>query len=70
MTSCARETMEKKLILRMKGFRIHIREFNLSNGAGFIVALTGDVMTMPGLPKKPAALTIDITESGEVKGLF
>jgi len=42
----------------------------LSAGAGFIVALTGDIMTMPGLPKAPAALKIDIKEDGKIEGLF
>ncbi|MBF8808012.1 MAG: formate--tetrahydrofolate ligase [Enterococcus lacertideformus] len=53
-----------------EGFTITIREFVPKLGAGFIVALTGDVMTMPGLPKKPAALNMDVTSDGEVIGLF
>lgn len=53
-----------------EGFTITIREFVPKLGAGFIVALTGDVMTMPGLPKKPAALNMDVTNDGEVLGLF
>ena len=53
-----------------EGFTITIREFVPKLGAGFIVALTGDVMTMPGLPKKPAALNMDVTSDGEVLGLF
>lgn len=52
------------------GFDITVREVRVSAGAGFIVALTGEVMTMPGLPKVPAANNIDITESGEITGLF
>ena len=48
-----------------EGFRITVRNVKVSAGAGFIVALTGDIMTMPGLPKKPAALGIDVDESGE-----
>jgi formate--tetrahydrofolate ligase len=52
------------------GFSVTIREFVPKLGAGFIVALTGDVMTMPGLPKKPAALNMDVTNDGEVSGLF
>jgi formate--tetrahydrofolate ligase len=59
-----------KLLGRPTGFTITIRELRPSIGAGFIVALTGDVMTMPGLPKQPAALNMDITQDGEAKGLF
>ncbi|MFQ3543058.1 formate--tetrahydrofolate ligase [Halobacillus rhizosphaerae] len=55
---------------RPSGFRITVKELHPSVGAGFIVALTGDVMTMPGLPKKPAALNMDVTEAGTIKGLF
>ncbi len=55
---------------RPKGFRIQIRELRASIGAGFIVALTGNVMTMPGLPKKPAALNMDVNEKGQAVGLF
>ncbi|ROY59028.1 formate--tetrahydrofolate ligase [Enterococcus faecium] len=51
-------------------FTITIREIIPKLGAGFLVALTGDVMTMPGLPKKPAALNMDVTNDGEVLGLF
>ncbi len=51
-------------------FEITVRDVSISNGAGFIVALTGDIMTMPGLPKNPAANNIDITNSGEIIGLF
>lgn len=53
-----------------QGFEITVRDVNISNGAGFIVALTGDIMTMPGLPKCPAANNIDITPDGEIVGLF
>lgn len=52
------------------GFDITIREFVPKTGAGFIVALTGDVMTMPGLPKHPAALNMDVSEGGTAIGLF
>ena len=52
------------------GFTIPIRDIRLSAGAGFCVVLTGDIMTMPGLPKKPAAEKIDIDDSGKVVGLF
>lgn len=55
---------------RPTGFTITIREFKPSIGAGFIVALTGDVMTMPGLPKLPAALRMDVDENGNAIGLF
>lgn len=53
-----------------EGFDITIREFVPKTGAGFIVALTGDVMTMPGLPKKPAALNMNVAEDGTALGLF
>ncbi|MFS0781503.1 formate--tetrahydrofolate ligase [Bacillus sp. 1P06AnD] len=53
-----------------EGFTITIRELKPSVGAGFIVVLTGDVMTMPGLPKKPAALNMDVTADGRALGLF
>ena len=53
-----------------EGFEITVRDVNISNGAGFVVALTGDIMTMPGLPKNPAANNIDINENGVVTGLF
>lgn len=55
---------------RPEGFTISIREFVPKIGAGFIVALTGDVMTMPGLPKVPAAMKMDIKADGEILGLF
>ena len=55
---------------RPKGFRVTVREVRLSAGAGFLVAVTGAVMTMPGLPKNPAALSIDIDEDGKISGLF
>jgi formate--tetrahydrofolate ligase len=61
---------DPKKLGRPKDFTITIRELRPSVGAGFIVALTGDVMTMPGLPKEPAALKMDITKDGEAKGLF
>ena len=53
-----------------KDFTITIREIRLSAGAGFIVALTGNILTMPGLPKKPAAENMDIDENGKITGLF
>lgn len=61
---------DPKLLGRPTGFTITIRELRPSIGAGFIVALTGDVMTMPGLPKAPAALNMDIDKDGNAKGLF
>ena len=53
-----------------KGFSLTVRDVRLSAGAGFIVALTGDIMTMPGLPKQPAAYKIDVDDDGNVSGLF
>ena len=53
-----------------KGFEITVRNATLSNGAGFVVVYTGDIMTMPGLPKAPAAHSIDIDEDGKIVGLF
>ena len=53
-----------------RGFRITVRNLKVSAGAGFIVALTGDIMTMPGLPKVPAAEKIDVTPDGRIIGLF
>ncbi|MDQ1145342.1 formate--tetrahydrofolate ligase [Bacillus sp. SORGH_AS 510] len=55
---------------RPTDFTVTVREFKPSIGAGFIVALTGEVMTMPGLPKKPAALNMDVDENGKALGLF
>lgn len=55
---------------RPTGFDIHIREVYLNAGAGFVVAVTGAIMTMPGLPKKPAANNIDVDENGVITGLF
>lgn len=53
-----------------RGFRITVRSAKVSAGAGFVVALTGDIMTMPGLPKVPAAERIDVDETGKISGLF
>ena len=53
-----------------KNFRVTVRNVKVSAGAGFIVALTGDIMTMPGLPKVPAAEKIDVTPDGKIVGLF
>ena len=60
----------EKLLGRPSGFSITVREAYVSAGAGFIVVLTGNVMTMPGLPKKPAAYSIDVDENGMITGLF
>ena len=61
---------DQTLLARPEGFRITVRDFKVSNGAGFIVALTGNIMTMPGLPKVPAANNMDILPDGEIVGLF
>lgn len=61
---------DPKLLGRPKDFVITIRELRISRGAGFIVALTGDVMTMPGLPKVPSSNHMDVKEDGEIVGLF
>ncbi|MCS5585620.1 MAG: formate--tetrahydrofolate ligase, partial [Pseudomonadales bacterium] len=53
-----------------EGFDLPIREFRLNAGAGFIVAVLGEMMTMPGLPKKPAAIDMDIDKGGHLKGAF
>lgn len=61
---------DASLLGRPEGFKITVREVKLSAGAGFIVVLTGSVMTMPGLPKIPAANNIDVDENGNITGLF
>lgn len=61
---------DQKLLGAPKDFIITIRNLKISAGAGFIVALTGDIMTMPGLPKVPSAEKIDVDESGKISGLF
>ena len=58
------------LLGRPEGFRITGRELRLAAGAGFVVALTGSILTMPGLPKHPAAMDMDITQDGRITGLF
>ena len=58
------------LLGRPKNFDVTVIEVKVSNGAGFIVVLTGDIMTMPGLPKVPAANRMDILNDGEIVGLF
>lgn len=61
---------DKSVLGRPEGFPIHIREVYVSAGAGFVVAITGTIMTMPGLPKVPAAEKIDVTQEGQITGLF
>ncbi|MBQ4466386.1 MAG: formate--tetrahydrofolate ligase [Oscillospiraceae bacterium] len=61
---------DPKALGKPEGFTITVRDVRLSAGAGFVVVLTGDIMTMPGLPKKPAAWNIDCDNDGNIKGLF
>ena len=61
---------DKDLLCAPEGFVIHVKDVRLSAGAGFIVVLTGDIMTMPGLPKVPAAERIDVSDDGVISGLF
>ncbi len=61
---------DPKLLGAPKGFKVTVRNLKISAGAGFIVALTGDIMTMPGLPKAPAAEKIDVDDNGVITGLF
>lgn len=63
-------TDDAKVLGRPTGFKITIRDITISAGAGFLVALTGDIMKMPGLPKVPAAENIDVDVDGKIKGLF
>jgi len=63
-------TDDQKNLCAPSGFRITVRNLKVSAGAGFIVALTGDIMTMPGLPKKPAAKQINVDSTGKISGLF
>ena len=63
-------TDKAKLLGRPRGFKISIRDITASVGAGFLVALAGDIMKMPGLPKVPAAEKIDVDENGSISGLF
>ena len=53
-----------------EGFTVTVRNLKVSAGAGFIVALTGEILTMPGLPKVPSAEKIDVDENGRIEGLF
>ena len=61
---------DQTLLGAPKGFKITVRELNVSAGAGFIVALTGSILTMPGLPKRPSAERIDVDDDGVISGLF
>ena len=61
---------DAKKLGRPEGFTINIREVYVSAGAGFVVAVTGTIMTMPGLPKNPAAFNIDVNDEGVIEGLF
>lgn len=61
---------DPKKLGKPENFEITVRDLKLSAGAGFVVALTGDIMTMPGLPKAPAAMQIDVDNDGNISGLF
>ena len=61
---------DKNKVGRPEGFKVNIKDIKISAGAGFAVAYSGDIMTMPGLPKVPAANNIDITDDGKIVGLF
>ena len=61
---------DPSLLGKPEGFNITVRDVRLSNGAGFVVVYTGDIMTMPGLPKAPAAEKIDVDSNGKITGLF
>ncbi|NCU25981.1 formate--tetrahydrofolate ligase, partial [Candidatus Nomurabacteria bacterium] len=61
---------DPKKLGRPGNFRVTVRNAVLSAGAGFVVVLTGDIMTMPGLPKVPAAESIDVDSAGKISGLF
>ena len=61
---------DAKKLGRPTGFKINVREIYVSAGAGFVVAVNGSIMTLPGLPKKPAAYGIDVNDDGVITGLF
>lgn len=61
---------DASLLAAPSGFTMTVRELRLSAGAGFVVVVMGNIMTMPGLPKKPAAEGIDVDENGVISGLF
>jgi formate--tetrahydrofolate ligase len=58
------------LLNRPRGFKITVNEIRISAGAGFLVAITGDITTMPGLPRRPDAERVDVTADGTITGLF
>lgn len=75
LTVCVAKTQysfsdDAKLLAAPKGFVMNVRDVRLSAGAGFVVVIMGAIMTMPGLPKKPAAENIDLDENGKISGLF
>ena len=61
---------DPNLLGRPSGFTLNVREVYVSAGAGFVVVLTGNIMTMPGLSKSPAAYKIDVDDDGKITGLF
>ena len=61
---------DPKRLAAPEGFEMTIRDARLSAGAGFVVVFTGDIIAMPGLPKQPAALNIDVDENGVISGVF
>ena len=61
---------DPKLLSAPEGFELHVRQVRLSAGAGFVVVICGSIMTMPGLPKHPAAENIDVDADGKITGLF
>jgi formate--tetrahydrofolate ligase len=61
---------DPKVLGAPEGFELTIRDVRLSGGAGFVVAFAGDIIAMPGLPKQPAALNIDVDEFGVISGIF
>ncbi|MPN17842.1 Formate--tetrahydrofolate ligase [bioreactor metagenome] len=63
-------TDDQTVLGRPTGFRVTVRDLTISAGAGFIVALTGTIMKMPGLPKVPSAEKIDVDVDGKISGLF
>ena len=70
LEGCLLYTSQDKVLGAPEGFRITVRELKVSAGAHFVVALTGNVLTMPGLPKVPAAENIDVDDNGVISGLF
>ena len=73
MTNTTKQALEaslKHMLLKKPLDKITIRDITASSGAGFLVALTGDIMKMPGLPKVPAAEKIDVDANGVISGLF